>query len=101
MKIDLSKCPQCGGLADNGHDRCYPPSPYWCSKCMAKEAAPVVIRPGQVWRSIHDDHRLTVFAIVKRSIEYTDDWNGGKLTMWRLRQEYTLESDVHPKGGSK
>jgi hypothetical protein len=30
---DLSKCPKCGGPADNGHDRCYPPNPYFCSKC--------------------------------------------------------------------
>lgn len=30
---DLSKCPQCGGDADNGHDRCYPPTAYLCSKC--------------------------------------------------------------------
>lgn len=30
---DLSKCPQCGGDADNGHDRCLPPSAYLCSKC--------------------------------------------------------------------
>ena len=29
----LNKCPQCGGEADNGHDRCYPPTAYLCSKC--------------------------------------------------------------------
>ena len=34
---DLSKCPNCGGPADNGHDRCLPPSPYWCTKCTAAE----------------------------------------------------------------
>lgn len=32
---DLNACPNCGGPADNGHDRCYPPSPYWCTKCSA------------------------------------------------------------------
>jgi len=32
-RTDLSKCPKCGGPADNGHDRCDPPSPYCCSKC--------------------------------------------------------------------
>jgi hypothetical protein len=32
-KVDLSKCPKCGGPADNGHDRCYPPNPYYCTKC--------------------------------------------------------------------
>lgn len=30
---DLDKCPKCGGPADNGHDRCYPPNPYYCTKC--------------------------------------------------------------------
>ena len=34
---DLSKCPQCGGEADNGHDRCLPASAYMCSKCCAQE----------------------------------------------------------------
>lgn len=32
-KPDLSKCPRCGGEADNGHDRCIPPNPYLCRKC--------------------------------------------------------------------
>ena len=32
-KVDLSKCPECGGENDRGHDRCYPPNPYLCSKC--------------------------------------------------------------------
>lgn len=31
--MDLSKCPNCGGPADNGHDRCIPPTPYFCGKC--------------------------------------------------------------------
>ena len=33
---DLSRCPKCGGPADNGHDRCVPPNPYHCTKCMAE-----------------------------------------------------------------
>lgn len=33
MPEDLSKCPKCGGDADNGHDRCHPPSAYLCGKC--------------------------------------------------------------------
>ncbi len=32
-KPNLSTCPGCGGDADNGHDRCVPPSPYYCTKC--------------------------------------------------------------------
>jgi len=31
--IDIGVCPECGGPADNGHDRCYPPNPYVCTKC--------------------------------------------------------------------
>ena len=30
---DLTKCPNCGGDADNGFDRCIPPNPYHCTKC--------------------------------------------------------------------
>jgi hypothetical protein len=33
MSEDLTKCPQCGGVADNGHDREMPPNPYLCTKC--------------------------------------------------------------------
>lgn len=36
--IDLNVCPGCGGPADNGHDRCYPPNPYYCTKCDALTA---------------------------------------------------------------
>lgn len=36
--VDLSKCPKCGGPADNGHDRCLPPNPYFCTKCESGEA---------------------------------------------------------------
>lgn len=32
---DLDKCPVCGGPADNGHDREFPPNPYYCVKCQA------------------------------------------------------------------
>ena len=31
-----SKCPRCGGPADNGHDRGFPPNPYLCTKCAPK-----------------------------------------------------------------
>ncbi len=30
---DITKCPGCGGDADNGYDRCLPPNPYYCMKC--------------------------------------------------------------------
>jgi hypothetical protein len=37
---DLSRCPQCNGPADNGHDRSIPPNPYLCTKCMAEMPQP-------------------------------------------------------------
>ena len=37
---DLNTCPQCGGEADNGHDRCYPPTAYLCSKCQQLPSNP-------------------------------------------------------------
>lgn len=33
---DLTKCPTCGGPADNGHDRCLPPNPYCCTRCQGE-----------------------------------------------------------------
>lgn len=35
---DCSKCPNCGGPADNGSSRDVPPEPYYCTKCAAAEA---------------------------------------------------------------
>jgi hypothetical protein len=32
-------CPGCNGDADNGHDRCDPPNPYYCTKCEANQQA--------------------------------------------------------------
>jgi hypothetical protein len=43
MRPDLSKCPQCGGVADNGHDRCYPPNPYYCTKCEKEPMTPDIV----------------------------------------------------------
>jgi len=37
LEPDLSTCPNCGGNADNGHDRCIPPSPYPCSMCVTED----------------------------------------------------------------
>ena len=32
--LELFVCPKCGGFADNGHDREYPPNAYLCTKCQ-------------------------------------------------------------------
>lgn len=32
----LNTCPRCGGPADNGHDRCVPPTAYYCKQCSAQ-----------------------------------------------------------------
>ena len=36
VHVDPWVCPDCGGEADNGFDRCIPPNPYLCKKCMKK-----------------------------------------------------------------
>jgi hypothetical protein len=33
QKEPLDCCLQCGGIADNGHDKEFLPSPYFCKKC--------------------------------------------------------------------
>jgi RNA polymerase-binding transcription factor DksA len=35
LKQDINACPNCGGPADQGHDRCYLPTAYLCSKCQS------------------------------------------------------------------
>ena len=41
---DLDTCPGCGGVADNGHDREFPPNPYYCTKCSEQaEQEPVAV----------------------------------------------------------
>lgn len=65
IEMDLNTCPQCGGPADNGHDRCIPPSPYWCSKCNPAAIAdscwhegcdkpPVVLKANGNWCAEHE-----------------------------------------------
>ena len=38
-KPNINMCPLCGGPADNGHDREYPPNPYVCTVCTLKREA--------------------------------------------------------------
>jgi len=35
-------CPEYGGNADNGFDRCIPPSPYYCTKCSTPSVDPII-----------------------------------------------------------
>lgn len=35
---DLTRCPGCGGEADNGFDRCMPPNVYYCTKCHQSDS---------------------------------------------------------------
>ncbi len=36
-KNEWEVCPTCGGPADNGNDRSFPPNAYECTKCAAPE----------------------------------------------------------------
>lgn len=55
---DLSRCPECGGPADQGHDRCRPPTAYLCSKCDSPEKEP---------ESVDDDKEPKGFVSTKPS----------------------------------
>lgn len=35
----MMTCPRCGGAADNGHDREFPPTPFICCKCEKDDHA--------------------------------------------------------------
>lgn len=68
MSIDLNKCPKCGGPADNGHDRCLPPNPYYCTKCTEfdvadEESAKVTHQPDEYTDACHDAYN-----------EYKEKW---------------------------
>jgi hypothetical protein len=51
---DLSKCPECGGEADNGTDRCDPPNVFHCTKCEAPKESGWRERVRDWWYSIQD-----------------------------------------------
>ena len=46
MDDELSRCPKCGGPADNGHDRELPPNPYHCTKCEQADELTVAYTMG-------------------------------------------------------
>lgn len=48
---DLTKCPKCGGEADNGFDRCFPPNPYNCTKCEGEPEMTNDKMPDVIWAS--------------------------------------------------
>ena len=82
QEADLSKCPKCGGEADNGHDRCIPPSPYYCTKCnetqhwLCLDGQMVVAQlyttpPSREWQSLSDEEIEELYGDC--SIEYFRD----------------------------
>ena len=38
------KCPNCGGVADNGNDRCVPPNAYVCQRCVLESDHIILLR---------------------------------------------------------
>ena len=57
LKADDS-CPSCGGPADNGSDRCVPPSPYNCRRCDLLERAAIML--GRVAQGNDEDDVMPV-----------------------------------------
>lgn len=50
MDNSLDICPTCGGPADNGNDRCVPPSPYECVRCDGEKKFLYVEMYDGTWR---------------------------------------------------
>lgn len=61
-ETDINKCPKCGGSADNGHDRCYPPSPYYCTKCNKPSQNTVATPLRNTQIKNHFDGPITVYG---------------------------------------
>jgi len=57
---DLSKCPACGGPADNGHDRCVPPAAYLCTKCDSQPEAHCDANSHDMASSLGDEAQVAV-----------------------------------------
>ena len=72
---DLSKCPNCGGPADNGHDRCVPPNPYWCVKCETHppRREPLTEDEPVAWR--YKTERSDKWIVSQISPEEAAYWN--------------------------
>lgn len=75
---NINTCPQCGGNADNGFDRCDPPTPYVCTKCE-----------GDIMTSLQEAERLE------------DYFNAGKNKPPVTRGYLLLVGDgYYPTGGN-
>ena len=93
---DLDTCPGCGGVADNGHDREFPPNPYYCTKCTEQaEQEPVVkihkYNEFQTLGSLNLPIGTKLYAAPVRTKDLTDAeirklWNDAELDIrWFAR----------------
>lgn len=69
---DLSKCPECGGPADNGHDRCVPPNPYVCAKCETTPEQRESDEQEAVYPVIKTDHKIYTVPTSKKQMSDAD-----------------------------
>ena len=81
---DLDTCPGCGGVADNGHDREFPPNPYYCTRCTEQaEQEPMyfLLTDDHTWLSISKktydgllpNYRMKCYTHPVRTKDLTDD----------------------------
>ncbi len=66
---DLSRCPQCNGPADNGHDRSIPPNPYLCTRCMAEPPQRKPLTEEEIYKMYNEFWRSTEAVDFARAIE--------------------------------
>ncbi len=66
---DYTRCPTCKGVADNGHDRCYPPNAYECTKCSGEDVERVARNkelPHSYWAEDATDEQKYI-AVLKQT----------------------------------
>jgi hypothetical protein len=75
--MTIEGCPNCGGVADNGFDRCMPPSPYFCTKCQHKgekfmtiDECIAVLTAHNKWRRGSDEMPQDSPATLGLAIDY-------------------------------
>jgi hypothetical protein len=68
-----TKCPRCGGYADNGHDRECPPNVYLCSKCSYNDMVDDDLMQTYGWKKTMTERGDAVnkHLLLQRNVAFT------------------------------
>ena len=98
MTNDLTKCPSCGGPADNGHDRCDPPNVYECKECE-EYGNPYCHKCGTCGfvgccgvDTFIDEHIVPLVGLIDKVVELQDAFVG--VTMGAMSRSSDIDYDM-------